>query len=151
MNDLVVSCATSIESMRCSSRVVPRVTDTSAWVWPRVNSAEPCVRGSTPTSQLIGRTVSRSRPSTRSPWVRTWLRDRKSTRLELQSHSDLVCRLLLEKKNTFNSSRPGLSGGTKMTHKKMTQSTRTNPHCIARQSSSTLTIDSLRTYTTSHP
>ena len=25
-------------------------------------------------------------------------RDRKSTRLELQSHSDLVCRLLLEKK-----------------------------------------------------
>src|SRR5260221_3642150 len=26
--------------------------------------------------------------------------DRKSTRLELQSHSDLVCRLLLEKKNT---------------------------------------------------
>src|SRR2546426_7517418 len=68
MNDLVVSCATSIESMRCSSRVVPRVTDTSAWVWPRVNSAEPCVRGSVPTSQLIGRTVSRSR-------------DRKSTRL----------------------------------------------------------------------
>jgi hypothetical protein len=40
MNDLVVSCATSIESMRCSSRVVPSVTDTSAWVWPRVNSAE---------------------------------------------------------------------------------------------------------------
>ena len=35
-----------------------------------------------------------------------WLRkktqeitDRKSTRLKLQSHSDLVCRLLLEKKN----------------------------------------------------
>src|SRR5881409_2346610 len=71
MNDLVVSCATSIESIRCSSRVVPRVTDTSAWVWPRVNSAEPCVRGSTPTSQLIGRTVSKSRPSTRSPCART--------------------------------------------------------------------------------
>ena len=67
MNDFVVSCATSIESMRCSSRVVPSVTDTSACVWPRVNSAEPCVRGSHPTSQVIGRTVSRSRPSTRSP------------------------------------------------------------------------------------
>src|SRR5213082_2709476 len=71
MNDLVVSCATSIESMRCSSRVVPRVTDTSACVWPRVNSDDPCVRGSTPTSQLIARTVSRSRPSTRSPRVNT--------------------------------------------------------------------------------
>src|SRR6266516_2916180 len=57
--------------MRCSSRVVPRVTDTRACVWPRVNSAEPWVRGSTPTSQLIARTVSRSRPSTRSPRVST--------------------------------------------------------------------------------
>ena len=27
--------------------------------------------------------------------------DRKSTRLNLQSHSDLVCRLLLEKKKTI--------------------------------------------------
>ncbi len=67
MKDLVVSSATSIESIRCSSLTVPSVTDTSAWVWPRVNSAEPWVRGSTPTSQAIGRTVSRSRPSTRSP------------------------------------------------------------------------------------
>jgi len=44
MNDFVVSCATSIESMRCSSLTVPSVTDTSACVCPRVNSAEPCVR-----------------------------------------------------------------------------------------------------------
>ena len=29
--------------------------------------------------------------------------DRKSTRLELQSHSELVCRLLLEKKKHLNS------------------------------------------------
>jgi hypothetical protein len=31
---------------------------TSAWVSPRVNSAEPWVRGSTPTRQVIGRTSS---------------------------------------------------------------------------------------------
>ena len=71
MNDFVVSCATSIESMRCSSSVVPSVTVASACVWPRVNSAEPCARGSQPTSLVIGRTVSRSRPSMRSPAVRT--------------------------------------------------------------------------------
>src|SRR5881392_2341014 len=55
MNDLVVSCATSIESMRCSSRVVPRVTDTSAWVWPRVNSDDPCVLPRTHGSSLFTR------------------------------------------------------------------------------------------------
>ena len=31
--------------MRCSSLAVPSVTSVSAWVWPRVKSAEPCVRG----------------------------------------------------------------------------------------------------------
>ena len=31
-------------------------------------------------------------------------KDRKSTRLELQSHSDLVCRLLLEKKKKYKKS-----------------------------------------------
>ncbi len=36
---------------------MPRVVTTSAWVSPRVNSAEPCARGSTPTSATIGRTV----------------------------------------------------------------------------------------------
>ena len=38
---------------------------TSACVSPRVNSAEPWARGSTPTSARIGRTVTRSRPSMR--------------------------------------------------------------------------------------
>ena len=38
--------------MRCSSSLVPSVTVTSAWVSPRVNSAEPWVRGSTPTSTI---------------------------------------------------------------------------------------------------
>src|SRR5213594_2815264 len=57
MNDFDVSCATSIESMRCSSLTVPSVTDTRACVCPRVNSADPWVRGSTPTSQLMGHRV----------------------------------------------------------------------------------------------
>ena len=34
---------------------VPSVVTTIACVSPRVNSAEPCVRGRTPTSQVIGR------------------------------------------------------------------------------------------------
>jgi hypothetical protein len=53
------------ESMYCSSSPVPSVATTSACVSPRVNSAEPWVRGSTPTSETIGRTVERSRPSMR--------------------------------------------------------------------------------------
>ena len=40
--------------MRCSSLAVPSVTSVSAWVWPRVKSPEPCVRGVTPTSVAIG-------------------------------------------------------------------------------------------------
>ena len=36
--------------MYCSSSPVPSVATTSAWVSPRVNSAEPWVRGRTPTS-----------------------------------------------------------------------------------------------------
>src|SRR2546422_7778573 len=105
MNDFDVSCATSIESMRCSSLTVPSVTDTRACVCPRVNSADPWVRGSTPTSQLMGRTVSRSRPSMRSPRVRTCsrivVRSEEHTS-ELQSRLHLVCRLLLEKKKKEN-------------------------------------------------
>src|SRR5256886_5031295 len=49
----------------------PSVADTSACVWPRVNSAEPWVRGSTRSEEHTS---------------------------ELQSQSNLVCRLLLEKK-----------------------------------------------------
>src|SRR6266496_3684815 len=74
MNDLVVSPSTSMLSIRCSSSAVPNVTDASAWVSPRWNSAEPWARGSRPTSMLIGRMVSRSRPSTRSPLSNTWAR-----------------------------------------------------------------------------
>ena len=53
--------------MICASRPVPSVVVTSACVSPRVKSAEPCVRGSTPVSTVIGRTVRMSRPSMRSP------------------------------------------------------------------------------------
>ncbi len=44
-------------STNCSSSLVPSVATTSAWVSPRVNSAEPWVRGRMPTSATIGRTV----------------------------------------------------------------------------------------------
>ena len=60
--------------MNCSSSPVPSVATTSAWVSPRVNSAEPWVRGSMPTSATIGRTVFRSRPSMRVPLSRMSLR-----------------------------------------------------------------------------
>ena len=40
---------------------------TSAWVSPRVNTADPCVRGTTPTSVQIGRISSNLRPSRRRP------------------------------------------------------------------------------------
>src|SRR5260221_8783447 len=43
----------------------------------------------------------------------TCVQDRKSTRLKLQSHSDLVCRLLLEKKKYYGF----LSGGRRFTHR----------------------------------
>ncbi len=48
--------------------------DDSACVSPRVNSAEPCVRGSTPVRISIGRTVRVSRPSMRGSPFRIWLR-----------------------------------------------------------------------------
>ncbi|MNT29271.1 hypothetical protein D3C72_1650010 [compost metagenome] len=47
------------------SRAVPRVATTSACVSPRVNRAEPWVRGSTLVRIEIGRTVRVSRPSMR--------------------------------------------------------------------------------------
>ena len=49
-------------SRRISSRVVPRATTERACVWPRVNSAEPCVRGATLVSIVIGRISSRGAP-----------------------------------------------------------------------------------------
>ena len=68
--------------MICSSRPVPSVTLTSAWVSPRVNSAEPWVRGSTPTRTLIGRTVRVSRPSIRGSPSRIWVRTIFDSRLK---------------------------------------------------------------------
>ena len=61
-------------SMRCASRSVPSVAATTACVSPRVNSAEPCTRGSTPERISIGRTVRVSRPSMRGSPERIWLR-----------------------------------------------------------------------------
>ena len=58
-------------NMKAVSEILPRVTLTIAWVSPRWNSDEPCTRGSTPVSITIGRMVSRSRPSTRSPFSST--------------------------------------------------------------------------------
>jgi hypothetical protein len=52
-------------SMICASRPVPSVVTTRACVSPRVNTAEPCVRGRTPTCTSILRTVFVSRPSMR--------------------------------------------------------------------------------------
>jgi hypothetical protein len=51
--------------MNCSSSPVPSVATQSACVSPRVNSAEPWVRGRTPVSATIGRMVRVSRPSMR--------------------------------------------------------------------------------------
>ena len=56
--------------MICASRVVPSVVSTRAWVSPRVKSADPCVRGITPTLTVIGRTVRVSRPSMRGSPLR---------------------------------------------------------------------------------
>ena len=51
--------------MRCESSVVPSVAVTSAWVSPRVKSAEPCTRGRTPVSIVILRISSKARWSGR--------------------------------------------------------------------------------------
>src|SRR6059058_3722560 len=51
----------------CWSDIEPRVAIVSACVCPRVKRPDPCVRGSTPTSTVIGRTSARPRPSTRTP------------------------------------------------------------------------------------
>ena len=64
----------SSASMYCSSSPVPSVATTRACVSPRVNRAEPWVRGRTPTSATIGRTVLRSRPSMRMPVSRMFQR-----------------------------------------------------------------------------
>ena len=57
----------SISSRICSSRAVPKVATAKDCVSPRVKIAEPCGRGSTSISQVIGRISSKPRPSTRRP------------------------------------------------------------------------------------
>ena len=61
-------------SIFCSSLEVPSVAVTMACVSPRWNNAEPCTRGSRPTSQAIGRIVLVSRPSMRLPSSSTIVR-----------------------------------------------------------------------------
>ena len=56
-------------SRRISSLSVPSAATLSACVWPRVNSAEPCVRGVTPTSIEMSRISSSARPSGRFLWT----------------------------------------------------------------------------------
>ena len=65
MNRFLLSPSRS--SIRCSSSEVPRVVVARACVWPRVKRAEPCVRGRTPVSQVMGRTWVTARPSARRP------------------------------------------------------------------------------------
>ena len=55
----------SMASTIWASRVVPRVVVTMAWVSPRVNSAEPWVRGSSFTRLEMSRTTAGPRPSMR--------------------------------------------------------------------------------------
>jgi len=77
--------------MICASRVVPSVAVTSAWVSPRVNSAEPWVRGNVPTFTVIGRTVLWSRPSMRGLPLRMFSR---TMRLSSLKNSSPTCSLL---------------------------------------------------------
>ena len=65
--------------MRCESRSVPSVAATSACVSPRVNSAEPWARGSTPFLISIWRTVRVSRPSMRGSPPRIWPRTMRAS------------------------------------------------------------------------
>src|SRR5918993_1290077 len=60
----------SSPSIICSDSLVPSVVVQIACVSPRVNSAEPCVRGRNPTIDSIGRTWSVLRPSIRLPSLR---------------------------------------------------------------------------------
>ena len=56
-------------SRRISSLSVPSAATLSACVWPRVNSAEPCVRGATPASIEMSRISFSARPSGRFLWT----------------------------------------------------------------------------------
>ena len=60
--------------------LVPSVVVPIAWVSPRVNRAEPWVRGRKPTIASIGRTVLVSRPSMRRPSLRIAVRTMSASR-----------------------------------------------------------------------
>ena len=81
-------------STRCSSLAVPSVVVTRACVSPRWKMAEPCVRGSTPTSQVIGRICLVLRPSMRLP-SRIRSRTTRSSRASKAADtcSGVYCRL----------------------------------------------------------
>jgi hypothetical protein len=64
---------------------VPSVVETSACVSPRVNTADPWTRGSTPVSIQIGRISSKRRPSSRRP------RSRISSRSTFSFRSLKIC------------------------------------------------------------
>ena len=70
----------SYSSITWASRLVPSVAVASACVSPRVNSAEPWVRGRTPTSIAIGRISSRRRLSKRMRSLSTTSRRISSSR-----------------------------------------------------------------------
>ena len=61
----------AMPSIVCSSKPLPSVAVTSAWVSPRVKSATPWGRGTGRVSQAIGRIWSLRRPSMRSPVAST--------------------------------------------------------------------------------
>ena len=58
-------CSPINASTFCSSDPVPKVVTARAWVSPRVNKADPWVRGNIFTSHVIGRMSAGLRPSTR--------------------------------------------------------------------------------------
>ncbi len=88
----------SYSSMIWASRLVPSVAETSACVSPRVNSAEPWVRGSRPTSIEIGRTSSSARPSKR-------LRVASTLSRRISSSSAEMARLACSRRSSSSSGR----------------------------------------------
>ena len=76
-------------SRRISSLSVPSATTLSACVWPRVKSAEPCVRGVTPTSMEMSRISFSARPSGR--FLCTAMRSRM---IDFSSLSKAICAAL---------------------------------------------------------
>ena len=79
------SSAPSKDSIGNASLPPPSVKDTNACVSPRVNNAEPCARGRTPSSISIGRTVLLSRPSIRGLPAKIFPRIIRAVRFSITS------------------------------------------------------------------